>query len=153
MLEYEVGNFSDGKAYLDRLLEVMRLTAPGPVYEYAFPAMVIPMAARISGDRDWLAVAQAAAENVLSSPSVTPMVAAMTKNGLALLAEQQEDVAAAKQLYEGLERHEIVGTLGIQPDRLLGLLSHTIGNYDQAAAHFEDGLSFCRKAGFRPELA
>ncbi len=153
ILEYEVGNFSDGKAYLDRLLEVMRLTAPGPVYEYAFPAMVIPMAARISGDRDWLAVAQAAAENVFSSPSVTPMVAAMTRTGLALLAVQRGDVAAAKQLYEGLERHEIGAPLGIQPDRLLGLLAQTTGNLDKAADHFEDALSFCRKAGYRPELA
>ena len=38
-------------------------------------------------------------------------------------------------------------------DRLLGLLSQTMGNPDQAAAHFEDALSFCRKAGYRPELA
>jgi len=26
-------------------------------------------------------------------------------------------------------------------------------NLDQAAAHFEDALAFCRKAGYRPELA
>ncbi len=38
-------------------------------------------------------------------------------------------------------------------DRLLGLLSQTIGNLEQAAAHFEDALAFCRKAGYRPELA
>ena len=28
-----------------------------------------------------------------------------------------------------------------------------MGNLDQAAAHFEDALAFCRKAGYRPELA
>jgi len=28
-----------------------------------------------------------------------------------------------------------------------------MGNLDQAAAHFEDALAFCRKAGFRPVLA
>jgi hypothetical protein len=28
-----------------------------------------------------------------------------------------------------------------------------MGNPDQASAHFEDALVFCRKAGFRPELA
>ena len=38
-------------------------------------------------------------------------------------------------------------------DRVLGLLSQTTGNLDQAAAHFEDALAFCRKAGYRPELA
>ncbi len=38
-------------------------------------------------------------------------------------------------------------------DRLLGLLTQTIGNIDQATGHFEDALAFCRKAGYRPELA
>ena len=38
-------------------------------------------------------------------------------------------------------------------DRLLGFLSQTMGNMDQATAHFEDALAFCRKAGYRPELA
>ncbi len=38
-------------------------------------------------------------------------------------------------------------------DRLLGLLSQTMENRDQAAAHFEEALTFCRKAGYRPELA
>ena len=33
------------------------------------------------------------------------------------------------------------------------LLSQTIGNLEQAITHFEDVLTFCRKAGYRPELA
>ena len=41
----------------------------------------------------------------------------------------------------------------IAADRLLGLLSQTMGKPDQAAAHFEDAMAFCRKAGYRPELA
>ena len=28
-----------------------------------------------------------------------------------------------------------------------------MGNLDQAATHFEEGLAFCRTAGYRPELA
>lgn len=42
---------------------------------------------------------------------------------------------------------------GLVVDRLLGLLSRTTGDLDQAAAHFEESLIFCRKGGFRPELA
>ena len=38
-------------------------------------------------------------------------------------------------------------------DRLIGLLSHTMGNLAQANGYFEDALAFCRKAGYRPELA
>jgi DNA-binding CsgD family transcriptional regulator len=41
----------------------------------------------------------------------------------------------------------------ISVDRLLGLLAQTMGNLDKAAQHFEDALAFCRKAGYRPELA
>ena len=28
-----------------------------------------------------------------------------------------------------------------------------MGNLDQATGHFEDSLAFCRRAGYRPELA
>ena len=41
----------------------------------------------------------------------------------------------------------------ISTDRLLGLLAQTIGDHDRAMAHFEAALAFCRKAGYRPELA
>ena len=36
---------------------------------------------------------------------------------------------------------------------MLGLLAQTMGESDKAAKHFEDSLAFCRKAGYRPELA
>ena len=35
--------------------------------------------------------------------------------------------------------------------RLLGLLAHTAGMPDESAAHFEDALKFCAKAGYRLE--
>ena len=38
-------------------------------------------------------------------------------------------------------------------DRLPGLLVQTMRKLDDAAAHFEDALTFRRKAGYRPELA
>ena len=41
----------------------------------------------------------------------------------------------------------------MSPDRVLGLLAQTMGNLNQAMSHFEDALAFCRKAGYRPELA
>ena len=153
LLEYEVGNFSDGEAYLVRLLDVMRLTAPGPAYEYAFPAMSIPMAARISGNLSWIDEADKAAGHVLSSPSVTPMVAAMTNTGLAMLAVQRGDVSAAQKLYAANEPPKTFGGLGPQINRTIGLLAQTAGSVNEAIGHFEDALAHCRKAGFRPELA
>ena len=38
-------------------------------------------------------------------------------------------------------------------DLVLGLLTHTMGDLDDLASHFEDALAFCCKAGYRPELA
>ena len=38
-------------------------------------------------------------------------------------------------------------------DRLLGLLAQTMESPDLAPEHFEDALAFCRKGGYRPELA
>ncbi len=43
--------------------------------------------------------------------------------------------------------------LYISTDRALGLLSQTMGNLEKASTHFEDALAFCRKAGYRPDLA
>ena len=43
--------------------------------------------------------------------------------------------------------------VGMEGNRMLGLLVRTMGNLEQAAAHFEDALDFCRKAGYRPQLA
>ena len=47
----------------------------------------------------------------------------------------------------------LFGASPINTQRLLGLLAQTMGNMDQAAVHYEDSLAFCRKAGYRPELA
>jgi len=72
---------------------------------------------------------------------------------LALLAVLRDDAAAAAEQYAPLQSR--MGTMyrSISTDRLLGLLAQTMGNLDKAAEHFEDALAFCRRAGYRPELA
>ena len=64
-------------------------------------------------------------------------------------------MAAAEEQYHALEpRRGTLLTWGmIAIDRLLGLLAQTMGQPDKAAEHFEEALAFCRKAGYRPELA
>jgi tetratricopeptide (TPR) repeat protein len=156
LLEYEVGDFRLGEVYLERLLEGMRLVAPGPNVPYVCGAITIPMVARITGvvDRRF-DVAAAAAETILSSPSATPAVTMFARVGLALLAVQRGNVGAIGEQYAALESRQ--GTMvdgGIAAaDRLLGLMAQTMRNLDQAVAHFEGALVFCRKAGYRPELA
>ena len=154
VLEYQAGDFDQGSLHLERLLEVIRRTPPGPSVANANPSLVIALIARITGLSDRLEVAEAAAQAVLSFPSVTPNVARIAVSGLALLAVVRKDVAAAQQQYDSLQHGAPVATVFIAPlDRLLGLLAETMAELDQAAQHFEDALAFCRKAGYRPELA
>ena len=70
------------------------------------------------------------------------------------MAVQRSDVAAAREQYAALKPGQ--GTMPafvISNDRLLGLLAGTMGQLDLALAHFEDGVTFSRRAGYRPELA
>ena len=141
-----MGDFEQGSVHLERLLEVMRLTSPSPNVTNMITSRVIPLIARITGLADRLEVAEAAAQTVLSSPSVMPAIAQAVVSGLALLAVVRGDAAAAQQQYDRLQHMR--GTnlmLVITPvDRLLGLLAHTMGNLDQAVADFEDSLTLCR---------
>ena len=77
------------------------------------------------------------------------------KATLALLAVLNGDQAAAKEHYAYFfgQRGTMILFGSSSVDRLLGLLSQTMGEVDQAAQHFEDAPVFCRNAGYRPELA
>jgi tetratricopeptide (TPR) repeat protein len=153
LLEYQVGDFAQGEVYLERLLEVMRLDRPGPTAPYAVSAVVVPTVARVTGDTSRLEVAQAAARTVLKSPSVTQRAAIFSRAGLGLLAVLREDITLGEEQYSVLDAVRGTMLFAIAGDRLLGLLAQTMGNLDKAAEHFEDALTFCRKAGYRPELA
>ena len=152
-LESVLGDFKGGEAYIERLVELMQLTPPGPDIEHAVPAITIPAVARITGSLDRFDVAENAASTVLSSPFGTPLMVLLARAGLGLIAVQQLDVAAAGEQYAALQSAKGVMIWLISTDRLLGLLASTMGDSDSAMAHFEDAQAFCRKAGYRPELA
>ena len=116
--------------------------------------MAIAATARITGVPSRLEIAESIADAVLSERSVTPLINMNARAGLALLAVHNGDRSTAEEHYAYLlgQRGTMIWTLS-SVDRLLGLLSQTMGELDQAAAHFEESLSFCRNAGYRPELA
>jgi tetratricopeptide (TPR) repeat protein len=155
LLEYETGDFSQGEAHLERLVGVMRLSPPGSMPQYTFTALVIPICARIKGADEWFEEAETAVETVFSSRFVPPHISALIRAGLALMAVQRDDVAAAEEQYAALEstRGTMMAPLGISSDRVLGLLAQAKGKLDDALAHFEDALTFCHESGYRPELA
>jgi DNA-binding CsgD family transcriptional regulator len=100
-------------------------------------------------------LAEEAAEVVLSSPSATLFHELHVREGLALMATQRSDAAKASEQYAAMERfpHTMSESCYYTLDHLLGLLAHTMRRQDIASAHFEDALTFCRKAGYRPALA
>ena len=157
LVEYEVGDFDQAEAYLEKLLDGMRQTSPGSNAEYSYVSCLIPMVACTTGKSGRLDVAEETAKAVLSSSDTDrfgefPLFA---RTGLGLMAVLEGDAAAAREQYDALEslRGLMLVLGGMANDRLLGLLSQTMGNLDQAAVHFEDALAFCRKSGYRPELA
>ena len=150
LLEYEVGDFDQGESFLRLLMEAPRMPGSWVQGELTSVAIAVPLVARISRGTSHFGVAEsAAAQTILSSP---PLFALMARAGLGLMAAVRGDGAAAGEQYAVMELGNMFwGTIVEQ--RLLGLLAHTMGNLDQAVVHFEDALDFCRKAGYRPELA
>lgn len=152
LVEYTVGDFDAGAPYLERFMEIMSHDRRSRWVQNA-----IPLIAQITGDTKYADVAGEASRSVLASPTVNPRGAWLANIGLALLAVLQGDKVEAEKRYSALQPVRTAfpaeGHICISMDRLLGLLSHTIGNLDQSAAHFEDALTFCRQAGYEPELA
>ena len=154
-LELELGQFDQAEAYLERLIEAMRLTSPGPTIEYMVPALGIPLAANLMGDAAGFEVAEAAAERVINAPKVPRFVMFGARAGLGFLAVQRGDSNASANQYASLTacRGMAMAGLSFVFDRLLGLLAQSMDRTDLAIGHFEDALAFCRSGGYRPELA
>ena len=111
------------------------------------------MVARITADVSRSEEAEVLADGVVAITGGFPYPVTVARLGLALLAVQREDVAAAREQYAALESLPGTMLLYISTDRVLGLLSVTMRQADQAVAHFEDALAFTRRSGYRPELA
>jgi DNA-binding CsgD family transcriptional regulator len=154
-LEFELGDFEQGEVYLERLLELMRKTPPGPVGEYTIVPSTVAYAAYVSGDFSRFNIAREAAGVVLSSPGLPLIVALDTFIGLAFMAVLENDQESARKQYDNLKSVNMVfmDDANTSLHRLLGLLARTFEQPQTAAVHFEDALGLCREAGYRPELA
>ena len=154
VLEFELGDSDQGEVYLERLVDAMRLLPPGPNVEYVVVALGVPLAARVSGAANHIEVAKAAADAVLGAANSSPLFVRHATAGLGFLAVQGGDSAAAAKHYASLASSlGTAASFALVFDRLLGLLAQKMGSPDLAEGHFEDALAFCRKGGYRPELA
>ena len=158
MLEHELGNSRHGDSYLDLLTEIASEGIVGSrlmdLSAYARVASTVPIVARITGVADGLKSAINAAAHVLEHPQATAVQIGQSHTGLAMIAVLSGDAESAAKQYEIMKvwRHKHL-SFSISADRLLGLLAQTMEQLDQALIHFEEALTFCRKGGYRPELA
>ena len=155
LVEYEVGKIDQADEYLEKFVDFMGQVSPGSVLESSFASCLIPMVAYLTGKFELLDIAKQAARTVFAPNPVSGELRQFALTGLGLTAVLEGNVEAAQEQYANLESQRGLMLMlgGIANDRLLGLLSRTMGNLDQAVVHFEDSLTFCRKAGYRPELA
>ena len=154
LLESQVGDFARAGTYADRLVKARRLSARFPIEE-AFAAGTLPLLANITGADERLGQAQEAAEAAQSGGLVLPLIDLFVRVGQGFAAVLRRDVAQAQEHHAALT--PLKGTalvmLCITVDRLLGLLAKTAGQVEDALSHFEGGLTFCERAGYRPEYA
>ncbi|MBQ12696.1 MAG: hypothetical protein CMJ45_14245 [Planctomyces sp.] len=153
LLEYETGELEHAEAYLERLMTVIGPVSPASG-DYAFHCLVPALADRITGGSKWSDVVVQAAERVVAA-SPPPIYIVSAKAALGLVAALRADADSAAEQYGYLKQYKGIVVPGIlrSVDRILGILSQTMGNSDQVAVHFEDAMTFWRQAGFRPELA
>ena len=106
---------------------------------------------RASGEMDMTSVKAA----VFNGSEKYRQRARATDTLLAMVAVAESDVGAAEAVYAELNGREggMDYATGIAHGHVLGLLAKLLGDAEAAASHFDDGIAFCRGAGYRPELA
>ena len=140
----------------EMLQEVMTLLAENPVdptFQYLAAVGMAGLASWFANTPRTPALSPKFAEVILTSPFAIPLFAASTNSGLAFEALVRRDREACRSVYTALyplkDRYIVIA----DANRLLGHLAHVAGDVAQAVEHFEDSLTFCSKAGYRPEYA
>ncbi len=165
-LEFETGDFQTGQIYFRRYLDGLQADADRPWgaqdLQYASLALVVPLICRITGETEWLDLAEAAALSVLNLPLHSPEWRYRAAACLGLVAVAGNDSRAAgeryRKLVEAVYRDSVPmirfcrGSLTFVEGHL-GLLAQAAGQVDQAITHFKSGLGDCRTTGHKPELA
>ncbi|MCI0902139.1 MAG: AAA family ATPase [Chloroflexi bacterium] len=152
-LETQTGDQNQAEFYLEKLQGVVLQSEPGPSTANASLAIVSPLASWILGAAGRPDLVESSISAVLSSPIATPLFSTWARAGASLLAVMNDDFEAACDHYTAMKAWTGSMALCVNIDRILGLLAGTMGELVQGMAHFEDALAFCRKAGYRPELA
>lgn len=157
-LELQAGEFRRGEEYLQRATALVDWASPVMTFERGLVAETASIAARITRDERWQNLAKRAAE-LPSGLNATTVAAMFARVAAAHTACMLQDRTAAQEQYEDFARTygvswcTMAGPALISTQRLMGLLCRTAGRTDEALGHFQRSADFCRRAGYRPELA
>ena len=153
-LEYETGHEKEGGGYLHRLLEAESFAGPYPL-SGTFTAMALSQVAGLSNRTTGFEPALAAARRILARPTSVPnaVLAARVSRGLWSIRDRRAGDPEAD--LEFVDRFESVAPIQwwVVTARVLGGLAHAAGQQRRAISRFESALAFCRRSGYRPELA
>ncbi len=153
-LEYETGHEKQGREYLQRLIEVDRRAGPYPLAG-VFTAIALSQTAAWSRNMSGSEAALSAIRDVLARASSFPNAVVTARMAQAFLCIRDPRAGDPEAELEFLAPFESVVPTEwcVATGRLLGLLARAAGQPRRAIARFEAALAFCRRSGFRPELA
>ena len=142
-VDYQSGEFDRAQSYTRELSNQNRLS-------------YLAIYAHIASDDEMFELISSRTAAWATSPNAEPRTILFDLIPRALVAVHQKDDRAAGDIYTLFGQFPSTSPtifFDIVDHRLFGLLAHTMGNLDDAQSHFEDALTFCRNAGYRPELA
>ncbi|MBN1188804.1 MAG: AAA family ATPase [Dehalococcoidales bacterium] len=157
--EYETGDYAKWDSFIKEAVEGLRRSTRGYNHEYAMSAVQLAYIACLTGKQGWSAIITDAANVVLESGPKEGFYGYCAKTALALVAVVSNDAESAREWHSVLEapfklfpERSILFPISASTDRILGLLSLTSGEVDEAIVHFEDARSRCLKYSFIPQM-
>ena len=153
LLECETGHRKAGNAYVQRLVAAEQRAGPWPLAG-ATTAIALSQAGCLWNDNTICDAALRASRSVLDRRHATRLAQVLARISRGLVALRRSKPEQCEEELEFLEPFKgMVVTPSLIADRLLGSLAHGASQTTRAIDHFEDALAFCRRGGYRPELA
>jgi DNA-binding CsgD family transcriptional regulator len=153
LLECETGHRKAANAFLERLLAAEAHAGPWPLAG-AVTAVTLSQIGRVWNDSTSVDAALRASRAVLERRPALPMPQAAARVSRALIAIYRSKRDDCEDELEFLEQYKGINMMPfLLTDRLLGSLARCAGQKRRACVHFENALNFCRKNGYRPDLA
>lgn len=153
LLECETDHRKAGHAYLERVLAAERRAGPWPLAG-AFTAVLLSQLACLWHDNTCCDAALRTSRAVLAKRPAIPMAQVWSRVSRGLVAIHRSKRDECEEELDFLEQYKAINVMPyVLTYRMLGSLAHCAGQTRRAIVHFEHAVAFCRKAGYKPELA